>query len=135
MAKAIQNNKNTAGGLAYPYEDRPVPETLDAMLDRTACFIDQVIAPFIFDSGDAVDGSQIENILICGHGALNRALLMNFRGINDLREFWGTGLQPNCGITKITCTCDDRGRIIYDVQDECMVLYDKELEKGLKKLL
>ncbi|MCR5324525.1 MAG: histidine phosphatase family protein [Lachnospiraceae bacterium] len=106
------------------------PETLTAMLERTAGFIQEMIEPLV-----PAEANELSDILISGHGAVNRALLMYFSGKNDLSDFWGNGLQPNCGITKISCTRSDSGKILYHVQDECMVFYDISLEKGLKKLL
>ena len=103
-------------------------ESLDDLLARTADFINEVIVP--------LPGSDnIKNVLICGHGALNRALIMNFKGIRDLHEFWGTGLQPNCGINKISCTYNASGEVIYDVQDESLVLYDPEILSKTTALL
>ena len=88
-------------------------ESLDALLARTADFINEVIV----------------------HGALNRALIMNFKGIRDLHEFWGKGLQPNCGINKISCTYNTSGEVIFDVQDESLVLYDPEILSKTTALL
>ena len=124
------------------------PESLTALLARTTCFVKEVIEPLCFNSSLSFENKVLPddcsggsgnptntNILICGHGALNRALLMYFKGITDFSQFWGVGLQPNCGITRITCTPNESGSITYDVQNECMVLYDKDLNKRLTKLL
>ena len=130
-----------------------VPESLTMLLDRTRDFVVNVIEPLISSpvehdstsrissakqSGSFSDNtghSSAENILISGHGAVNRALLMYFPGVTDLALFWGKGLQPNCGIIKITCTQSGSSKISYHVQDEFIVLYDHSLVAGLKKLL
>ncbi|MCR5685526.1 MAG: histidine phosphatase family protein [Lachnospiraceae bacterium] len=122
-----------------------LPESLSDLLGRVTDFVSNVIEPLLhadfefglenrsngsIPTGDTSDQS-IGSILICGHGALNRALLMYFKGISDFSQFWGGGLQPNCGITKITCTSTEPLKVSYEVQDECMVLYDPELNKPL----
>ncbi|MBR4724632.1 MAG: histidine phosphatase family protein [Lachnospiraceae bacterium] len=116
--------------------DAGIPESLESLLHRASEFIINVIEPLILsETGSDRKEPDVSDILISGHGAVNRALLMYFNKSTDLSGFWGTGLQPNCGITKISCTTDDSGRITYDVQDECIVLYDSALGKKIKMLL
>lgn len=90
-------------------------ETLDGLMARTREFMQQVIEPLASVQGNA-------SVLISGHGAMNRGLLMYIRNTNDLSGFWGTGLQANCGITKVTLTCDK-----YTIVDNCRIYYDKDL--------
>ncbi len=121
-------------------------ETLTDLISRVSAFAGEMIEPLIplsentqksrtvatsTQEGETVSG----NILICGHGAVNRALLMYFEKRDDLHTFWGSGLQTNCGITKISCTRDASGEVIYDVQDENMIFYDSSLESKCTKLL
>ena len=117
-------------GYSENISENPLPETLTELFLRSSEFIREIIEPLVL----SCDNSHT-NILISGHGAVNKALLMYFNRSDDLNHFWGEGLQPNCGINKITCTCNDSGEIIYEVQDKCLVLYDSNLEKSLKKLL
>ena len=151
----MTGNPGSSGNSGLPGLSGPegFPESLTMLLDRTRDFIVNVIEPLILSSvqhdsmtrissaehfGSFPDnaGQQApENILISGHGAVNRALLMYFLGVTDLALFWGTGLQPNCGIVKISCTQSGPSKISYDVQDEYIVLYDKNLVAGLKNLL
>ncbi len=151
----MTGNPGPSGNSGLPGLSGPegLPESLTMLLDRTRDFIVNVIEPLILSSvqhdsmiripsanrsGSFPDnaGQQApENILISGHGAVNRALLMYFLGVTDLALFWGTGLQPNCGIVKISCTQSRPSKISYDVQDEYIVLYDKNLVAGLKNLL
>lgn len=115
-----------------------LPETLTSLLERTSGFILDIIEPLVISGSQSLDdthSSNKMNVLISGHGAVNKALLMYFRGISDLADFWGNGLQPNCGINKISCTRSSNGKIDFRVQEDCMVLYDRSLEKNLKKLL
>ncbi len=112
----------------YNLEVKDICETLDGMLMRTHDFIHSRIEPVI-RSGIA------SNILICGHGALNRALLMNFAHNSDLHDFWGNGLQPNCGITKISCTCPSSEEVVYHVQDKSLILYDNDIVSKTTALL
>ena len=112
-------------------------EDLASLLERASDFVREVIEP-ILTSGKSAPTCTHDlesNILISGHGAVNKALLMYFEGKNDLSSFWGNGLQPNCGINKISCTVMTDKRIIYDVQDECLTLYDKNLITAIPKLL
>ena len=104
-----------------------LPESLSALYERTSAFVKDLIEPLLPAEPDA-------NILISGHGAVNRALLMYFKGITDFALFWGGGLQPNCGITRIGCTLTTSGSVSFSVQDQCMVLYDAALEKQYKNL-
>ncbi|MBO4414462.1 MAG: histidine phosphatase family protein [Lachnospiraceae bacterium] len=108
-----------------------LPETLTELLKRSSEFVRDIIEPLAVSNC----GNSQANVLISGHGAVNKAILMYFSHSNDLNYFWGSGLQPNCGINKITCTGNDSGEIIYEVQDKCLVLYDSNLEKNLRKLL
>lgn len=71
-------------------------------------------------------------ILISGHGAMNRGLLMHIRGTKDLAEFWGTGLQPNCGID-IARYDPETGE--YEILEENRIFYDEELLARSGRLL
>ena len=93
-------------------------ETLDELLLRTSDFMRDCVEPFA--------GSD-KNILVSGHGALNRGLLMHVRGTSDLSEFWGMGLQTNCGITEVNVSVDD-GVVKYGVPGECKTYYDESMK-------
>ena len=117
----------------YDSEVRKLPsednyETLTDLCTRAASFMKEVIEPAAADlPGDA-------NILISGHGALNRALLMYIEGVTDLHDFWGSGLSDNCGITKISCTREE-GAITFRIQEESRIYYDPKLREKISVLL
>ena len=93
-------------------------ESLDDLLLRTSEFMRECVEPFA--------GSD-NNIMISGHGGLNRGLLMHVRGTSDLSEFWGMGLQVNCGITEVDVTLDN-GVVKYGAPGECKIYYDESMK-------
>ena len=94
-------------------------ESLDSLLARTSSFMREVIEPY---------AGTDKRILISGHGALNRGLLMHIRGISDLSEFWGTGLQANCGITGVEVSLSQEETPVYGTPGESMIYYDEDLK-------
>ena len=112
----------------YNREAEGLAETLDDLMERTSDFLTKTIAPL------ARKIPSDHNIMICGHGAMNRALLMHFRGDNDLTDFWGKGLQDNCGINIISCEVKD-GNVSYTTQDICNIFYDPSLRDQIGRLL
>ena len=101
-------------------------ESLAELVERTSSFMREVIEPL---------ASTSESVLISGHGALNRGLLMYVRSITDLADYWGMGLQNNCGITKVTLNLMPDGTIRYADPDECRIYYDESLGIDPNKLL
>lgn len=93
-------------------------ESLDSLLERTSDFLREVIEPYAGTS---------KRILISGHGALNRGLLMHIRGTSDLSGFWGTGLQANCGMTKVDVSLSREETPVYKTTGESMIFYDESL--------
>lgn len=104
-------------------KDLPGAETLTDLISRASCFMKDQIEPL-----------SAGRILISGHGALNRALLMYMMSEEDLSRFWGTGLQSNCGITKISCSTTG-GSVRYELQDMCSIFYDPALLDQISSLL
>ena len=103
-------------------------ESLSELCRRTADFMKTVIEP-------AVLNDRCQCVLISGHGAMNRALLMYILGNTDLHAFWGNGLQANCGLTKITCRPGKDGQVIYETDDLSETFYDPAITRGLASLL
>lgn len=103
-------------------------ETLTDLCLRASSFLRECVEPL------ALLLPADSNILISGHGALGRALMMHIEERTDLRGFWGSGLSANCGITRISCAAGEE-KISYTVQDECFTLYDQSLTKKLGSLL
>ena len=99
----------------------PSLETLTRLIERASDFLIDKIEPL---------ASTDKKILISGHGALNKGLMMHIRGEKDLSLFWGDDLQSNCGITRII-----RDTKKYRVCDSNITLYDPSLNARIKKLL
>ena len=104
------------------YSGKALPETIKALYERSSSFIREVVEPIIRSENDPEC-----NILISGHGAMNRALLMYFNGTADLKDYWANGVQANCGIAKIECKKDDADNIVYTVINPCVLYYDPAL--------
>ena len=104
-------------------------ESLTSLCDRAADFLEAVIEPL------AAEVPMDTQVLISGHGALNRALLMHMRGEHDMAAFWGTGLQANCGICIAEVVPDLQGTVQYKIAEESRIYYDPELLRNLKSLL
>ena len=101
-------------------------ESLKDLLIRTSSFLEEEIEPLA--------GSDLK-VLISGHGAMNRGLLMHILGTSDFSKFWGAGLQANCGITKVTLTKCADGIIRYERPGECQTYYDDNLRIDPEALL
>ncbi|MCR5452613.1 MAG: histidine phosphatase family protein [Lachnospiraceae bacterium] len=99
-------------------------ETLTQLCKRNADFMKTVIEPLYEVSPD-------DDILIAGHGAQSRALLMYVRGENNLAEFWGSGLLPNCGMAVFEYT-NEKG---YEILEPSIRLYSDELAAAVSALL
>ena len=99
-------------------------ESFTSLIQRASDFMRSVIEPLASDTpADAC-------ILISGHGALDRALMMYIRRSTDLTDFWGKGPLPNCGfcIVDVSVTEDTEGsRVRYSIEDENKIYYDPEL--------
>ena len=76
------------------FEDPPsyVPaegaESFESLIARTGDFIKNVIVPLSLKEPDAT-------VFISGHGAMNKALALNFLK-RDLKDFWAGAWQTNC---------------------------------------
>lgn len=85
--------KRTPGCKLF-FEDPPsyVPhetaESFESLCARTADFIDAVICPLSLEKPDAT-------VLISGHGAMNRALMLHFLH-RELKDFWAGAWSNNC---------------------------------------
>ena len=99
-------------------------ESLTALCRRAGEFLAEKIE-------NVKHGSE-DNILISGHGALNKALLMHIRGTDNMPDFWGSGLQPNCGID-IARYDEVSGR--YEIIAENKTFYDSNLKDRITQLL
>ena len=97
-------------------------ETLDELRLRTADFMKSVIEPLALSGSREAEAADL-HILISGHGALNRALMMYMQKNEDLHSFWGKGLQSNCGINLIELDVSPDGSISYRTDDICRVFY------------
>lgn len=107
-------------------------ESLTTLCERAADFLKEVVE----DSDHTIRESGVkdseETILISGHGALNKALLMHMRGNVPMPEFWGDGLQPNCGIDIVRYDETDK---TYEVLKSNCTYYDDSLKAKITQLL
>ena len=97
-------------------------ESLPALCARTENFLEEMVAPLVRTE------SAGTNILISGHGAMNRGLMMRFTNSKDLRTFWGRGLQANCGIFIINASVSASGEVVYQTDEKCRIWYDDSKE-------
>lgn len=95
-------------------------ESLSSLLHRAGDFMKSVIEPL------AAKAPEETCVLISGHGALNRALIMYIHGSTDMKGFWGRGLQSNCGFCILDVSAGSSGDVLYSVRDENRVFYDPE---------
>lgn len=102
-------------------------ETLTELCTRTADFLREMVElPSLKEgeerlrAGEHAGEKVPDRILISGHGACNKGLLMHIRGDRNLDNFWWGGLQRNCGVDRILYepetgryTLLETGRIYY----------------------
>ena len=106
-------------------------ESLASLLSRAGEFIRDKIEPLIPEN--ETEHSDI-NVLIAGHGALNKALMMYLQGNTDFASFWGKGLQDNCGIYIAEASRNSSGEITYNAPDDCITFYDPNINPRCQKL-
>ena len=97
-------------------------ESLTALCRRTAEFLREVVE----------QANLPRRILISGHGACNKALLMHIRGDRDLANFWTGGLQRNCGVDRIEYD-PETGK--YTVLEIGRIYYPEDLAANFRNLL
>ena len=104
-------------------------ESLTTLCSRTRAFLMEVIEPLA--------RTEPENacVLISGHGAMNRGLMMHILGQTDLSAFWGKGLQVNCGLFEIEARAGQKGAILYETTEECLTFYDPKALPDIPGLL
>ncbi len=101
-------------------------ESLSDLCRRAGLFLQKEMEPLI-------EEGSTSNVLISGHGGINRALLFVMKGEKDLSRFWGKGLQTNCGITIVHCS-SEAGSITYRTDDLCRIFYPEELLESYSSL-
>ena len=104
-------------------------ESLSSLLKRAGQFMREVVEPLVLT--EPADS----NVLIAGHGALNKALMMYIQDNHDFSSFWGKGLQANCGIYIIEASRSVEGKVAYRTTEECITFYDPEIIQGAGSLL
>lgn len=102
----------------FYHPERYVPaqggETLEELSGRTADFMRDICAR---------EDLRDKTILVSTHGAAMRALLNSLR-VWEKKDFWHTGLVPNCGVTIVECT---DGKPVIAAEN---VVYRPAQEKG-----
>lgn len=73
------------------YEAPKQGESLETLCERAGKFMSEVIEP---------EADSCRQILITAHGAINSAIMTYIRK-SDIKNFWGDGLQKNCGVNII----------------------------------
>lgn len=68
------------------YPTPPNGESFEEVCERTRNFLEEEIEP---------KEKSAERIMIVAHGALNKGLMCHIQN-NDIRHYWGKGLQANC---------------------------------------
>ena len=91
-------------------------ETLNELVRRTGEFLDEVIRPMSL-TDEMRDGA----VLISGHGAMNKALMLNLKG-HGLENFWDGEVQHNCSINTYEivgdkCIVIKEGEVFYDISE------------------
>lgn len=79
-------------------------ESFESLFKRAGEFLEEVIFPLSKEAPDA-------NVLISGHGALNKALMAKLLG-TELKDFWGGAVQKNCAVS------------IFDINDSEIIAVD-----------
>ena len=100
-------------------------ESLSTLCERAAEFLKEKV-----ESADEADAGT--TILISGHGALNKALLMHIREGVAMPDFWGDGLQPNCGIDVVRY---DEKTKKYEILKSNRTYYNENIKSRLTQLL
>ena len=113
-------------------------ESLTALCERTAEFLRDVVErPCSEMTGrTGVNPGPEEDrmprrILISGHGACNKGLMMHIRGDRDLADFWTGGLQMNCGVDRIDYD-PETGE--YTVLETGRIYYPEDLAANFRNL-
>ncbi len=101
-------------------------ESLSTLCERAAEFLKENIE----STGE--NAADEERVLISGHGALNKALLMNIRRMPGMHSFWGDGLQPNCGIDVVRFDPETKK---YEILESNRIYYDEKLKSMITQLL
>ena len=114
-------------------------ESLTTLCERAAEFLKEKIEGTATVGGESSTvGEQDRHaaddrkILISGHGALNKALLMHIRGCKSMPDFWGDGLQPNCGIDIVRF---DEVTRKYEILRSNKTYYDDSIKAKITQLL
>lgn len=87
------------------YKPAEGAESLQHLCQRAADFIDNVILPLSIEEPDST-------VLITGHGALNKALMVRIMD-RELKDFWAGNLQKNCSVAIVEVK-DNKFRLIED---------------------
>ena len=107
-------------------------ESLTTLCERAAEFLTEKVERAVDFDGAASEETAERTILISGHGALNKALLMHIRGNAPMPDFWGDGLQPNCGIDIVRYD-ETSGK--YEILKSNKTYYDENLKNRITQLL
>lgn len=75
------------------YRPQGSGESYEALCERTRDFIENVIFPI-------AEKEPESRVLISGHGAMNKALLLYFKKI-EIKDIWSGPFQMNCCISRV----------------------------------
>lgn len=86
-------------------------ETMEELYLRASEFMKTIIEP---------QENNCERIMIVGHGAINKALMMHIKQ-HEMKYFWSGGLQKNCNVMIV-----DYSNKHYSIIDETRIFYEEE---------
>lgn len=99
--------------------DKYVPtgdgETVKDLCNRTRSFIEDIILPLAVKEPEA-------NVFISGHGAMNKSILLYFKGL-ELKDLWKGPFTLNCSVNLIKI---DRSGKNWELVYENKVFYESE---------
>lgn len=85
-------------------------ESLEQVCERTKKFLEEYI----------LEDQTSKNVLIAGHGAVNKAIMRNLLGF-PIKDFWKGEFQKNCCVNKFII---DKG--IITLEYEAKIFYDED---------
>lgn len=121
--------------------DKYVPaakaESYEMLCARTRDFIESVILPLADEEGrlqqtEAVNGHNTTaancdiNVLISGHGAMNKSLLLYFKKL-EIKDIWSGPFQKNCSVSLVKIKNSREWEFVF----ENKVFYEEQEYKPL----
>ncbi len=100
------------------FVNAPDGETFENLRERTGEFIKEVLVPLEEREPDAA-------VFISGHGAMNKGLMMNFKGLG-IKDFWAGPFHRNCSLSVVDITDGE-----FTVLEENRIYYEEDTSRML----